>query len=144
MIYALVPLLAICIMPAAAQDGQVLVFSQIMVYDSDNRLVTYLEPGQTSHRDDRALHEYFDSQTALGPVGAADIGGVPHEAISRTQHVSFDELHVSSDAHDMVSSTSLFNSIGGQQILLVRFVHDGYFVTAGDRIEAVWTFVRPA
>ena len=111
---------------------------QSTVRDSEGRLVTYLESSKFSYLDMPALESFLDHETSgpsADPVIAVD--GREYQVIRRVQHQSF-------DSDGLVASTKLSDRVGDTQQLLARFAHDGYPVAAGDTLESMWTFVRPA
>ena len=116
-------------------DG-LFIFVQTTVRNSDDQLVTYLESSKFTHLDLKELDHFLDFEAARGNDPIVSIDGKEFQVIRRVQSKTF-------GLDDLVASTMLSNSVEGKVTLLARFAHDGYPVSSGDKLESIWTFVRP-
>jgi hypothetical protein len=126
----------ILILPIFAQTPSVLVFSQIILRDSQGNLVTSFVVTKIGYIDEMALQDFLDDESSTNdPI--MDIGGQKMQIIERA--ITFDF-----DSEDVLSDTTLNTFLdNGQIVTLVRLIHDGIPVTSGDEIIHIWTFIRP-
>jgi len=108
---------------------------QTFVRDSDGNLVYYFENDKFTHKYFIPLNKFLDFEASQGNDPIYDVNGKKFQLIQRTKIIQFD-----SDL--LVSSTLLHDSEQPNVDFLVRFAHDGYFLTPGDEIKQVWTFFR--
>ncbi len=114
-----------------------LIFVQTTVRNSDGQLVTYLESSKFTNLNFELLGPFLDLETAGGNDPIVTINGEEYQVIRRVQSKTF-------PSEDLVASTILSDTIDGKLTMLARFAHDGYPVSAGDTLESMWTFIRPA
>jgi len=108
---------------------------QTFVRDSDGVLVHYFENDKFTHKNFIPLNKFLDFEASRGNDPIYDINGKKFQLIQRTKTTQ-------SDSHQLVSSTLLSDSEQPRIDFLVRYAHDGYFLTPGDEIKQVWTFLR--
>lgn len=116
--------------------GELFIFVQVTVRNSDGTLIAYLESIKFNNLNLPALHPFLDFEAIRGNDPVIVIDGENYQIIRRaTQSQLF-------DSEGLIASTSLSDIEDGKNTLLVRFTHDGCPVESGDTSEAVWTFVR--
>jgi len=116
--------------------GDVFIMVQTSLRDSDGHLVTYLESTKFTYLDKPALESFLDYEASRGNNPVITLDGQKYQIIRRAQ-----EITLISD--NVVASTILSDNVNGNLTLLARFAHDGYPAIPGDKIESIWTFVRP-
>ena len=114
----------------------VFIMVQTSLRDSDGHLVTYLESTKFTYLDKPALESFLDYEASRGNNPVITLDGQKYQIIRRAQ-----EITLISD--NVVASTILSDNVNGNITLLARFAHDGYPAIPGDKIESIWTFVRP-
>ena len=114
----------------------VFIMVQTSLRDSDGHLVTYLESTKFTYLDKPALESFLDYEASRGNNPVITLDGQKYQIIRRAQ-----EITLISD--NVVASTILSDNVNGNLTLLARFAHDGYPAIPGDKIESIWTFVRP-
>jgi len=118
------------------EDG-LFIFVQTTVRNSDGQLVTYLESSKFTDLNLELLGPFLDFESARGNDPIVTINEKEYQVIRRVQTKTF-------PSDDLVASTILSDTIDGKLTRLARFAHDGYPVSAGDTLESMWTFIRPA
>jgi len=113
------------------------IFVQTTVRNSDGQLITYLESSKFTDLNLELLGPFLDFETARADDPIVTINGEEYQVIRRVQSKTF-------PSDDLVASTILSDTIDGKLTMLARFAHDGYPVSAGDTLESMWTFIRPA
>jgi len=108
---------------------------QTFVRDSDGNLVYYFENDKFTHKFFIPLNKFLDFEASKGNDPIYDVHGKKFQLIQRTKIIQF-------DSDFLVSSTLLHDSEQPDVDFLVRFAHDGYFLTPGDELKQVWTFFR--
>jgi len=108
---------------------------QTFVRDSDGNLVYYFENDKFTHKNFKELHEFLDFEASRGNDPIYDVNGKKFQLIQRTKIVQY-------DSDILVSSTLLRSDEIPNVNFLVRYAHDGYFLTPGDEIHQIWTFFR--
>jgi len=108
---------------------------QTFVRDSDGNLVYYFENDKFTHKNFKELNEFLDFEASRGNDPIYDVHGKKFQLIQRTKTIQ-------NDSHQLVASTLLSDSEQPRVDFLVRYAHDGYFLTPGDEINQVWTFLR--
>ncbi len=108
---------------------------QTSVRNSDGNLVHYFENDKFTHKNFKELHEFLDFEASRGNDPIYDVNGKKFQLIQRSKITQ-------NDSHQLVSSTLLSDSEQPRVDILVRYAHDGYFLTPGDEIKQVWTFLR--
>lgn len=132
----LIFLIPIIVLPAYAQNSDSLVFVQNILRDSDGNLVTIFEITKIGYIQQTALAKFLDLESSQNdPVMMSNNQKI--QIIQRQVSLSFDSENVISDT---TLNTPLDN---GQVITLIRLIHDGIPVTAGDELTTIWTFIRP-
>jgi len=118
------------------EDG-LFIFVQSTIRNSDGQLVTYLESSKFTDLNLELLGPFLDFEASRGNDPNVTINGEEYQFIRRVQSKTFPR-------DDLVASTILSDTIDGKLTMLARFAHDGYPVSAGDTLESMWTFIRPA
>ena len=113
-----------------------LIFVQTTVRNSDGQLVTYLESSKFTDLNLESLGPFLDFEASRGNDPIITINGDEYQVIRRVQSKTFER-------DDLVASTLLSDNVDGKLVMLARFAHDGYPVSAGDTLESMWTFIRP-
>ena len=113
------------------------IFVQTTVRNSDGQLVNYLESSKFTDLNLKLLGPFLDFEATRGNDPIVTINGGEYQVIRRVQSKIF-------PSEDLVASTILSDDIDGKLTMLARFAHDGYPVSAGDTLESMWTFIRPA
>ncbi len=111
------------------------IFVQTFVENSDGELVTYLTSDKFSDLYLRELDILLESEVSeKDPI--VSIAGQKYQVIKRKQTISHDRENV-------IASTMLADSQNGALKTVARFAHDGYPIIPGDKVQSVWTFLRP-
>jgi len=118
------------------EDG-LFIFVQSTIRNSDGQLVTYLESSKFTDLNLELLGPFLDMETSRTNDPIVTINDKEYQFIRRVQSKTF-------PSEDLVASTILSDTIDGKLTMLARFAHDGYPVSAGDTLESMWTFIRPA
>jgi len=118
------------------EDG-LFIFVQSTIRNSDGQLVTYLESSKFTDLNLELLGPFLDFEATRGNDPIVTINGEEYQVIRRVQSKTFPR-------DDLVASTILSDTVDGKLTMLARFAHDGYPVSAGDTLESMWTFIRPA
>jgi len=115
--------------------NQVFIFVQTIVENSDDQLVTYLTSDKFSDLDLRNLDILLDSEVSeKDPV--ITINGKKYQVIKRKITINYDKENV-------IASTLLAHTLNEKLIKVARFAHDGYPIVSGDKVQSIWTFLRP-
>jgi len=123
-----------------AQDSSdpsrdVYIFVQTFVRDSDGNLVHYFENDKFTDKNLAALDIFLDSEAARGNAPEYDLEEKKFQLIQRSKVLEIDSFQ-------LVASTKLEEAENPVSASLVRYAHDGYFLTPGDELTQVWTFFR--
>ncbi len=111
------------------------IFVQTIVENSDGQLVTYLTSDKFSDLYLSELDILLESEVSeKDPIVSID--GQKYQVIKRKQTISHDRENV-------IASTMLVNSQSGALKIVARFAHDGYPIIPGDKVQSVWTFLKP-
>jgi len=111
------------------------IFVQTFVENSDGELVTYLTSDKFSNLYLRELDILLESEVSeKDPI--VSIAGQKYQVIKRKQTISHDRENV-------IASTMLADSQNGALKIVARFAHDGYPIIPGDKVQSVWTFLKP-
>ncbi len=111
------------------------IFVQTLVENSDDQIVTYLTSDKFSDLNVRDLDILLDSEvTENDPV--ITINGQKYQVIKRKLTINYDKENV-------IASTLLAHTLNEKLITVARFAHDGYPIVSGDRVQSIWTFLRP-
>jgi len=104
---------------------------QVLVRDSEGRLVSYFEPNLMYIVNLAKIHERLDE---VEDKEIILINGVEHELI---------EIHLVGHftEKDSKQIASFIMYHGGERVLAYR--HDGYFIENGDTWIAHWKIIRP-
>lgn len=119
-----------------AQERPVAMSSQIIVRDSNQNLVAYLEVNKIEYVSLGALHKFLDSELNDSDQIISK-NGQDLQVIRRS-------IDYTADSDNVISDTTLNANFDGKLVTLVRPIHDGIPVRAGDTITILWTFVRAA
>ncbi len=103
--------------------------------NSDGQLITFLESSKFTHLNLSPLYDFLDFEASLGNDPIITIDGKNYQVIQRTRIITF-------DSDSVIGSTNLSDNLDGAEILLARFIHDGFSVVPGDSLKSTWTFVR--
>ena len=117
------------------QSNDVYIFVQTFVRNSDGVLVHYFENDKFTDKNLAALDVFLDSEASQGNAPTYDIEGKKFQMIQRSKVLEIDSFQ-------LVASTKLEDSGNLISVSLVRYAHDGYFLTPGDELTQVWTFFR--
>lgn len=111
------------------------IFVQTIVENSDGELVTYLTSDKLSDLNKRELENLLESEVSeKDPI--VSIAGQKYQVIKRKQTISHDRENV-------IASTMLAYSQNDALKTVARFAHDGYPIIPGDKVQSVWTFLKP-
>ncbi len=111
------------------------IFVQTIVENSDGELVTYLTSDKLSDLNKRELENLLESEVSeKDPI--VSIAGQKYQVIKRKQTISHDRENV-------IASTMLAYSQSDALKTVARFAHDGYPIIPGDKVQSVWTFLKP-
>jgi len=113
----------------------VYIFVQTFVRNSDGVLVHYFENDKFTDKHLAALDVFLDSEAARGNAPEYDLEGKKFQLIQRSKVLEIDSFQ-------LVASTKLEDSTNPISEFLVRYAHDGFFLTPGDELTQVWTFFR--
>ena len=116
-------------------DRDVYIFVQTFVRNSDGVLVHYFENDKFTDKNLAALDVFLDSEASRGNAPEYDLEGKKFQLIQRSKVLEIDSFQ-------LVASTKLEDSKNLISVSLVRYAHDGYFLTPGDELTQVWTFFR--
>jgi len=117
-----------------AEQG-VFIFVQTYLQNSDGNFVTYLTSDKFTYLDDDALEHLLKTEVSENdPI--IDINGQKFQVIKRKMTISYDKENV-------IASTILATTINDSLTHVARFAHDGYPIVAGDKIQSIWTFLKP-
>jgi len=119
--------------PEPNQD--VYIFVQTFVRNSDGQLLHYFENDKFTNKNLVALNIYLDLEATRGGATTYDIEGKKFQLIQRSKALEIDSFQ-------LVASKKLEDRENPVSASLVRFAHDGYFLTPGDELTQVWTFFR--
>jgi len=135
-IFVLIFFPAILIPIHAQQTSDVIIFTHVILRDSQGNLVISFEPTKIGYLNIVALNNFLDDESTVNdPI--LDFGSQKMQIIEREGVLNFDSDNVLSD-------TTLNVSLDDGQILtLVRLIHDGITVTTDDELSIIWTFIRP-
>jgi len=125
---------------AFAQNSQpasldVYIFVQTFVRNSDGVLVHYFENDKFTDKNLAALDVFLDSEASRGNAPTYDIEGKKFQLVQRSKVLKIDSFQ-------LVASTKLEDPKNPVSPFLVRYAHDGFFLTPGDELTQVWTFFR--
>ena len=115
-------------------NRDVYIFVQTFVRNSDGILVHYFENDKFTDKNLAALDIFLDSEASRGNAPEYDLEGKKFQLIQRSKVLEIDSFQ-------LVASTKL-EAENPVSASLVRYAHDGYFLTPGDEITQVWTFFR--
>jgi len=123
-----------------AQNSQpanldVYIFVQTFVRNSDGVLVHYFENDKFTDKNLAALDVFLDYEASRGNTSTYDIEGKNFQLIQRSKVLEIDSFQ-------LVASTKLEDTENPISEFLVRYAHDGFFLTPGDEVTQVWTFFR--
>lgn len=111
------------------------IFVQTIVENSNGELVTYLTSDKLSDLNKRELENLLESEVSeKDPIISID--GQKYQVIKRKQTISHDKENV-------IASTMLAYSQNNVLQTVARFAHDGYPIIPGDKVQSVWTFLKP-
>ncbi len=121
---------------AQSQESKdVYIFVQTFVRNSDGILVHYFENDKFTDKNLSALDVFLDSEASRGNAPEYDLEGKKFQLIQRSKVLEIDSFQ-------LVASTKLEDPENPISPFLVRYAHDGFFLTPGDELTQVWTFFR--
>jgi len=128
------------LLPSFAQNSQepiqdVYIFVQTFVRNSDGVLVHYFENDKFTDKNLAALDVFLDYEASRGNAPEYDFEGKKFQMIQRSKVLEIDSFQ-------LVASTKLEDTENPISEFLVRYAHDGFFLTPGDELTQVWTFFR--
>ena len=118
-----------------APNSDVYIFVQTFVRNSDGNLVHYFENDKFTDKNLAALDVFLDFEASRGNAPEYDLEGKKFQLIQRSKVLEIDSFQ-------LVASTKLEDPENPISPFLVRYAHDGYFLTPGDELTQVWTFFR--
>ena len=113
----------------------VYIFVQTFVRNSDGQLIHYFENDKFTDKNLAALDVFLDSEASRGNAPEYDLEGKKFQLIQRSKVLEIDSFQ-------LVASTKLEDTENPISPFLVRYAHDGFFLTPGDELTQVWTFFR--
>jgi len=113
----------------------VYIFVQTFVRNSDEQLIHYFENDKFTDKNLVALNVFLDFEASRGSAPTYDIEGKKFQLVQRSKVLEI-------DLFQLVASTKLEDPENPISPFLVRYAHDGYFLTPGDELTQVWTFFR--
>ncbi len=116
-------------------NRDVYIFVQTFVRNSDGVLVHYFENDKFTDKNLAALDVFLDSEASRGNAPEYDLEGKKFQMIQRSKVLEIDSFQ-------LVASTKLEDTENPISEFLVRYAHDGFFLTPGDELTQVWTFFR--
>jgi len=116
-------------------NRDVYIFVQTFVRNSDGVLVHYFENDKFTDKNLAALDIFLDSEASRGNAPEYDLEGKKFQLIQRSKVLEIDSFQ-------LVASTKLEDPENPISPFLVRYAHDGFFLTPGDELTQVWTFFR--
>jgi len=116
-------------------NQDVYIFVQTFVRNSDGVLVHYFENDKFTDKNLAALDVFMDFEASRGNAPEYDLEGKKFQLIQRSKVLEIDSFQ-------LVASTKLEDTENPISKLLVRYAHDGFFLTPGDEVTQVWTFFR--
>ncbi len=114
-------------------NRDVYIFVQTFVRNSDGILVHYFENDKFTDKNLAALDIFLDSEASRGNAPEYDLEGKKFQLIQRSKILEIDSFQ-------LVASTKLEDPKNPVSPFLVRYAHDGFFLTPGDELTQVWTF----
>jgi len=111
------------------------IFVQTFVRNSDGVLVHYFENDKFTDKNLAALDVFLDSEASRGNAPTYDIEGKKFQLVQRSKVLEIDSFQ-------LVASTKLEDTENPISEFLVRYAHNGFFLTPGDELTQVWTFFR--
>ena len=118
-----------------APNSDVYIFVQTFVRNSDGNLVHYFENDKFTDKNLAALDVFLDFEASRGNAPEYDLEGKKFQLIQRSKVLKIDSFQ-------LVASTKLEDTENPISEFLVRYAHDGFFLTPGDELTQVWTFFR--
>jgi len=140
-IILLISILSVTLIPSSfAQNpsntsNDVYIFVQTFVRNSDGNLVHYFENDKFTDKNLAALDVFLDFEASRGNAPEYDLEGKKFQLIQRSKILEIDSFQ-------LVASTKLEDHENPISPFLVRYAHDGFFLTPGDELTQVWTFFR--
>jgi len=116
-----------------APNSDVYIFVQTFVRNSDGNLVHYFENDKFTDKNLLALNVFLDFEASRGSAPTYDIEEKKFQLVQRSKVLEIDSFQ-------LVASTKLEDPENPISPFLVRYAHDGYFLTPGDELTQVWTF----
>jgi len=113
----------------------VYIFVQTFVRNSDDVLVHYFENDKFTDKNLAALDVFLDFEASRGNAPEYDLEEKKFQLIQRSKVLEIDSFQ-------LVASTKLEDPENPISPFLVRYAHDGYFLTPGDELTQVWSFFR--
>jgi len=131
---------SVLLLPGALAQNElksdtVYIFVQTFVRNSDGILVHYFENDKFTDKNLAALDVFLDYEASRGNAPTYDIEGKNFQLIQRSKVLEIDSFQ-------LVASTKLEDTENPISEFLVRYAHDGFFLTPGDEVTQVWTFFR--
>ena len=128
-------ILSVFLIPTAFAESTPYIFVQIIHKDSDGNLLAYLQSDKMTSIDLPALNFLLDHESSLKQDPIYDNDGEKLQVITRQFTETF-------DSQNILGSTQLLVDVNGIEVMVVRFIHDGFRITSGDTVTTVWSFAR--
>jgi len=116
-------------------DNDVFIFVQIIVYNTDGQIVTYLTSAKFTILNWGGIFALIDSEVNENdPIVTID--GKKYQVITR----SIEEIQ---GFDSVTASTLLGYATENTSNRLLQSVHDGFHFLKGEKVTSIWTFVIP-
>ena len=118
-----------------SEELKTFIFVQTFLRNSNGQLITYLGSDQFTDIDVVALEALLTLEdTEKDPI--ITLNGKQYKVIKRG-------LTIPQERENVIASTILASTLGGETTWIARFAHDGYPIIEGDQVTTIWTFIRP-
>lgn len=117
-------------------DLDTIISLQIILRDSDDHLITYLNIQKLGYLNRAGLDEFLNYEAARGQDSTFTVGDTTFQMIRRTITYTY-------DSQTVISDITLNDVQNGKTVTLIRPIHDGIPGEEGDTLTTVWTFIRP-
>jgi len=118
-----------------SEDSKTFIFVQTLLRNSNGQLITYLGSDQFTDIDVFSLESLLTLEDKENdPI--ITINGKQYKVIKRG-------LTIPQERENVIASTILASTLGGETTWIARFAHDGYHIIEGDQVTTIWTFIRP-
>jgi hypothetical protein len=129
--------LALAIIPVHSAFAQedIAISAQIILRDSSDSLVAFLELGKVAYVGVGIIHSFLDGEFNPNSDPVFSSEGKNIQVIRRA-------IDYTPESDELLTDLTLNANINGEQYTIVRPVHDGIPVKKGDTLTVIWTFIR--